>query len=86
MRDDGRMPKMLQIRNVPDELHRELVRRAKLRGQTLTDYLHSVLEREAGRPLPEEVWARIDAREPVELDMDTGDLIREVRREEFGDW
>jgi hypothetical protein len=86
MRDYVPVPKMLQIRNVPDDLHRELVRRAKLRGQTLTDYLHSVLEREAGRPLPDEVWARIDAREPVDIGGPVADVIREVRREEFGDW
>lgn len=86
MRDYGAVPKMLQVRNVPNDLHHELVRRANLRGQTLTDYVRSVLEREVRRPPPEEVFARIDAREPVELGQPVADIIREARREEFGDW
>ena len=40
------MPKMIQVRNVPDELHQELVRRARARGQTLTDYIQALLERD----------------------------------------
>ena len=86
MRDYGAVPKMLQVRNVPDHLHHELVRRANLRGQTLTDYVRAILEREVGFPPQEEVYARIDAREPVELDRPVADIIREMRREEFGDW
>jgi plasmid stability protein len=38
------MAKMIQVRNVPDRLHRELVRRARLRGQTLTDYIQEILD------------------------------------------
>lgn len=37
---------MIQVRNVPEELHRKLVRRAEERGLTLTDYIQGVLERE----------------------------------------
>ena len=44
------MVKMIQVRNVSDRLHRELVRRARMQGQTLTDYVEQILERELARP------------------------------------
>ncbi len=71
------MPKMIQVRNVPDEFHRELVRRARARGQTLTDYIQALLEREVARPLAQEVFRRVEGREPVELPLPAAQLIRE---------
>ena len=53
---------MIQVRNVPPELHAELVRRARLAGTTLTAYVQDILEREVGRPPAEEIFARIRAR------------------------
>jgi hypothetical protein len=48
------MPKMIQIRNVPDELHRTLKVRAAKADMTLSDYLFSEIERIAAKPtLPE---------------------------------
>ena len=47
---------MIQVRNVPDRLHSELMRRAKARGQTLTDYIEELLEREVSRPPAWEVF------------------------------
>jgi hypothetical protein len=47
---------MIQVRNVPDRLRRELVRRARDRGLTLTDYVQNLLEREVARPPAEEVF------------------------------
>lgn len=78
------MPKMIQVRNVPEELHRELVRRAKARGQTLTDYVQEILEREVARPRPEEVFDRIASRSPVELPTSAAELIRRERGGRFG--
>ncbi len=76
--------KMIQIRDVRPELHAELVRRAKLRGTTLTAYVEEILEREVARPPAEEVFDRIEAREPVLLGQpDRGADPRE--REELGD-
>src|SRR5438067_831190 len=57
--------KMIQVRNVPDRLHRELVRRAKARGQALTDYIQDLLEREIERPPMAEVLDRIESSAPV---------------------
>ena len=53
------MAKMIQVRNVPDGLHRELVRRAKARRQALTDYIQGVLEKEVSRPPVNELVERI---------------------------
>jgi hypothetical protein len=79
-----RMSKMVQVRNVPERLHRELVRRASARGQTLTDYIQEVLEREVARPLPEEVFARIRSRTPTDLGRPASELIREERGQRAG--
>jgi hypothetical protein len=73
------MSKMIQVRHVPDRLHRELARRAKARGQTLTDYIQEILEREVARPPADEVFHRIEGRRPVRLDRPAADLIREER-------
>ena len=70
---------MIQVRNVPDELHRELVRRAAARGETLTQYIQGLLEREVARPAAAEVFERIRSREPVELDRPVSEIIREER-------
>jgi antitoxin FitA len=73
------MSKMIQVRDVPDRLHRELVRRARARGQTLTDYVQEILEREVARPPAEEVFGRIAGRPPVRIGRGAADLIREER-------
>jgi plasmid stability protein len=73
------MSKMIQVRNVPDKPHRELTRRAKARGQTLTDCIQKLLEREVARPTPEEVFDRIESRTPVKLGVPAAELIREER-------
>jgi plasmid stability protein len=75
------MSKMIQVRNVPDRLHKELVRRAKAQGQTLTDYIQEILEREVARPPREEVFARIARRTPVRLSKPAAEIIREEREE-----
>lgn len=73
------MSKMIQVRNVPDRLHKEVARRAKARGQTLTDYIQELLEREVARPPAAEVFDRIEARPSVNLGRRAADLIREER-------
>lgn len=73
------MSKMIQVRNVPDRLHRELVRRARARGQNLTDYVQEVLEREVARPPAVEVFERIARRGQVSLGRPAADLIKQER-------
>ena len=57
--------KMIQVRNVPDELHRALKARAAQEGTTLSDYILAELPRLAEKPSPEQVLARIRSRAPV---------------------
>lgn len=54
------MPNVL-IRDVPDDVHAELIRRASDAGQSLQLYLRSELERLARTPTLDQVLARIDA-------------------------
>ena len=53
---------MIQIRNVPDALHRRLKSRAALEGMSLSDYLLSELRRVAERPTLEELRERLQRR------------------------
>ncbi len=69
------------MRDIPDRLHKELVRRASASGQTLTDYVQKILEREVARPPAEEVFERIHGHPPVNLGRPAADLIRMERRE-----
>ena len=73
------MSKMIQIRDVPSWLHKELVRRAKSRNQTLTQYIQGVLECEVSRPPAHEVFERIHTRKPVTLDLPVAAVIRAAR-------
>jgi plasmid stability protein len=61
------MSKMIQIRNVPDELHRTLKVRAAKAGMTLSDYLLSEIEQIAQKPTLRELMHRLAHDEPVEL-------------------
>jgi plasmid stability protein len=72
---------MIQVRNVPDRLHRELVKRARRRGVTLTRYIQDILEREVARPPADEVFDRIEASPGVRLGRPAAELIREGRAE-----
>ena len=73
------MSKMIQVRNVPDRLHKELVKRARARGQTLTEYVEGLLEREVARPPASEVFERVASREPVRLGASAAELIAKER-------
>ena len=75
----GRMTRMIQVRNVPERLHRELTRRAKARGRTLTDFVEEILEREVARPPTEEVFERIAGRSSVVLGRPAAELVRAER-------
>jgi len=57
--------KMLQIRNVPDDLHRSLKERAAREGTTMSELVLRELPRLANKPSPEQVLARIRQRSPV---------------------
>jgi antitoxin FitA len=73
------MSKMIQVRNVPDELHRRLKARAALAGLSLSDYLLRELNRAAERPTAEEMLERLRSRAPVELGEEVADAVRAER-------
>lgn len=59
------MESMVQIRNVPSELHRELKARAALEGMSLSDYLLREIRRVLERPTLDELQRRLGGRRPV---------------------
>jgi plasmid stability protein len=59
------MSKMIQLRHVPDELHRKLKARAALAGLSLSDYLLEEVRRVAERPTVAELRNRLTSRTPV---------------------
>jgi plasmid stability protein len=61
----NRMPAMVQIRNVPSDLHRELKARAALEGMSLSDYLLRELRHALDRPTLDEIRKRLASRQPV---------------------
>lgn len=61
------MSSMIQIRNVPDELHRALKVRAARTGMTLSDYLLAELRALAVRPTMQEWLARSETWAPVQV-------------------
>jgi plasmid stability protein len=77
------MPSMIQIRNVPDELHRSLKVRAAQTGMTLSDYLLAELRSLAVRPTMQEWLARSEGWRPVDVDEAPGTaLVAELGRGE----
>jgi antitoxin FitA len=56
------MSKMIQLRNVPDQLHRKLKARAATEGRSLSDYLLEEIRRAADRPTLAEMTERLQHR------------------------
>ena len=59
------MSKMIQIRNVPDEIHKTLKIRAVRASMSLSDYLLAELEQVASCPTPDEMRERLERRSRV---------------------
>jgi antitoxin FitA len=73
------MSKMIQLRNVPDALHRGLKARAAMAGMSLSDYLITEIKEIAERPTLAELRERLHARKPVRVQLDTARLVQEER-------
>jgi plasmid stability protein len=73
------MAVMIQVRNVPDALHRTLKARAATAGMSLSDYLLGELREIAERPTLAEFRERLHTRRPVQAAFDTAALLREER-------
>lgn len=73
------MSKMIQLRNVPDALHRRLKARAAMAGMSLSDYLLAEIKEVAERPTLAELRERLHQRKPVAGQFDTARLLQEER-------
>lgn len=73
------MSTMVQIRNVPEPLHRELKSRAALAGMSLSDYLLNELRRVASQPTISELRARLDRRSAIDPTIPPSEAVRAER-------
>jgi antitoxin FitA len=73
------MSRMIQIRHVPDALHRQLKIRAAEADMTLSDYLKAELEQLAAQPTLAQIAARLRDLAPVELDEPLVDVLQHAR-------
>jgi hypothetical protein len=72
---------MIQIRNVPPDVHRKLKVRAAERGMSLSDYLLAEIQELARLPTPEEFKERLRSRPAIRLPEGErpSDIIRKMR-------
>jgi antitoxin FitA len=75
------MGKMIQIRNVPPELHRRLKARAAQTGMTLSDFLLEEARRAVERPTAAELRERLLRRRRVALEESPAEAVRREREE-----
>jgi len=73
------MSKMIQLRNVPEKLHRKLKARAALEGRSLSDYLLTHIRDLAEKPTPSEMLERLRRRDPISVSVPPADIIRKER-------
>jgi plasmid stability protein len=73
------MSKMIQLRNVPDQLHRKLKARAVTQGRSLSDYLLEEIRRAADRPTLAEMAERLQHRAKTALKLSPEEAVRAER-------
>ena len=73
------MSKMIQLRHVPEELHRKLKARAAIEGLSLSDYLLQEVERIAERPTLNDLRRRLASRESVAPRIPPAKAVRRAR-------
>ena len=69
----------LQVRDMPDSVHRTLKARAAASGRSLSEYALEILAREAQHPTFEELLDRVRARGAVDLGDSAGRILRAER-------
>ena len=73
------MSKMIQLRGVPEALHRQLKARAALSGLPLSDYLIREVRKIAEQPTPAEMSERLRSREPYRGKLSATEILRAER-------
>jgi plasmid stability protein len=73
------MSKMIQVRNVPEQVHGTLKARAAREGMSLSDFIKRELERAAERPTMWE-WLELTRRaRPIPTKRSAAQVVRELR-------
>jgi antitoxin FitA len=70
---------MIQLRHVPDSLHRQLKARAAIEGMSLSEFLIREARKIAERPTMEEIRSRLAAQAPTQLKTSATKALREER-------
>lgn len=70
---------MLQVRNLPAELHRRLKARAAMEGMSMSEYVLREIRKSLDRPMRQELLERLKARPARRLRRDAADVIRAER-------
>ncbi len=73
------MSRMIQVRNVPDSLHRTLKAQAALSGMSLSDFLLAEIRQVAERPTIEELRERLRRRSRVASPVSAAEAVRRAR-------
>jgi plasmid stability protein len=73
------MSKMIQIRNVPDTVHRKVKSKAAEEGLSMSDYLLREIQRLADRPSPADLKRMLAKMRPLELTETPEQMIRAMR-------
>ncbi len=73
------MSVMIQIRNVPEEIHHRLKARAALEGMSMSEYILRELRRLADKPTLQELSARIAEQPKVDLPESAAGAVRRAR-------
>jgi plasmid stability protein len=73
------MSKMIQLRHVPEALHRQLKVRAALTGLSLSDFLIREVRKIAEQPTPEEMKQRLSQRERYTGKLSPTEVLRAER-------
>lgn len=73
------MASLIQVRNVPAELHRRLKARAAMEGLSMSEYVLRELRRALDRPSRQEMIERLRAQPVRHLTRSAADLIRAER-------
>ncbi|MGQ0678443.1 MAG: FitA-like ribbon-helix-helix domain-containing protein [Actinomycetota bacterium] len=74
---------LLQIRDLPDEVHRTLKSRAAASGTSLTEYVRGLLAQAAARPTAQELADRILLRGATPVGEPSEQSVRRLR--DFGE-
>ena len=73
------MSKMIQVRDVPEQVHSTLKARAAREGMSLSDYIKKELEQTAGRPTMREWLESTRQAKPILSKRNAAQIVRELR-------